>query len=304
MSKIVKFENSSVEVQKIEGVWMFELYSVGMALGQIKKNSKGMIYPRKDRIDENVKNAEIQPCVRNGHKYLTESQVYDLMLETRTDKCRAFRKWLTNEVLPELNRTGTYSVNKEESKQLEFYEYFDKTYNGNSVLTATDIEVLFKVSNSSVNAYAKKYLKKDSEYYLLTGAELVAWKNENPRVSKLSSTVTVITKGGFEKICRYFNLTIETPKLFIEDKSQTEPEKKKTEYCLIRNNNFAQEEIERIKNYLVAVSVAVYSCNKHNLKVDEMAVRRKNLEEITSELQSRVCVLAHMKLSTTTEYKF
>ncbi len=169
MSKIVKFENNSVEVQKIEGVWMFELYSVGMALGQVKKNSKGVIYPAKDRIDKNIENGEIKPCVRNAHKYLTESQVYDLMLETRTDKCKAFRKWLTNEVLPELNRTGTYSTNKSDPKQLEFYEYFDKSYKGNPVLTVTDIEAIFKIPHGSVNIYAKNIWKRIQNIIFLLG---------------------------------------------------------------------------------------------------------------------------------------
>jgi hypothetical protein len=36
-----------------------------MALGQIKE-AKGNLYPRKERIDENLKNAEIKPVVRNG----------------------------------------------------------------------------------------------------------------------------------------------------------------------------------------------------------------------------------------------
>ena len=98
MKKLMRFENSDVQMVQIDGVWYFELYSVGMALGQIKKNAKGVIYPAKDRIDKNAENAEIKPCVRNVHKYITEEQLYDLMLETRTDKCRVFRKWLTNEV--------------------------------------------------------------------------------------------------------------------------------------------------------------------------------------------------------------
>jgi len=70
MNKIMKFENTPINIQIINGIPMFELYSVGMALGQVKKNSKGTIYPAKDRIDKNAENAEIQPCVRNVHKYI------------------------------------------------------------------------------------------------------------------------------------------------------------------------------------------------------------------------------------------
>ena len=77
MNKIVKFENTAIDVQIIDGTPMFELYAVGMALGQLK-TAKGKNYARKDRIDENVKSAEIQPVVRNGQPYITESQIYDI----------------------------------------------------------------------------------------------------------------------------------------------------------------------------------------------------------------------------------
>lgn len=91
---------------------MFEVYSTGMALGQVKFNSVGTAYPRKDRIDENLKNAEIIPCVHNGHSYITEEQLYDLMLEMKTDKVKPFRKWVTSEVLPSLRKYGKYSMVK------------------------------------------------------------------------------------------------------------------------------------------------------------------------------------------------
>jgi len=81
-----------------------------MALGQAKANGVGKVYPRKDRIDENLESADIAPCVRNGHKYITEPQLYDLMLEVKTDKVKPFRKWITSELLPAIRKTGKYEV--------------------------------------------------------------------------------------------------------------------------------------------------------------------------------------------------
>lgn len=100
------FEGTQVYIIEKDGEPMFEVYSTGMALGQVKFNSVGTAYPRKDRIDENLKNAEIIPCVRNGHSYITEEQLYDLMLEMKTDKVKPFRKWVTSEVLPAIRKTG------------------------------------------------------------------------------------------------------------------------------------------------------------------------------------------------------
>lgn len=113
MNEIMKFEDKNVDILIENDEPLFEVYSTGMALGQVKKNAVGNSYPRKERIDENLVNAEIQPCVRNGHKYITESQLYDLMLEMKTDKVRPFRKWVTNVVLPSIRKTGGYVDNDE-----------------------------------------------------------------------------------------------------------------------------------------------------------------------------------------------
>ena len=73
MEELKVFEGNEVKIIELNGEPMFEIYSTGMALGQVKRNSIGVSYPRKDRIDENIKNAEIKPCVHNGHNYINES---------------------------------------------------------------------------------------------------------------------------------------------------------------------------------------------------------------------------------------
>ena len=104
------FEGMQVEIIEINGEPYFEIYSTGMALGQVKFNSVGKAYPRKDRIDENIQSAGISVCVRNGHSYISEEQLYDLMLEMKTDKVKPFRKWVTSKVLPSIRKTGSYST--------------------------------------------------------------------------------------------------------------------------------------------------------------------------------------------------
>ena len=102
-----EFEGNGVGIIIENGEPLFELYSTGMALGQVKE-SKNRKYPRKDRIDTNVANADIEPVVHNGQLYLTEETLYDFMLETKTDKCKLFRKWITSEVLPAIRKNGGY----------------------------------------------------------------------------------------------------------------------------------------------------------------------------------------------------
>lgn len=217
MKKLMKFENSDIQMIQINGIWYFELYSIGMALGQFRI-AKGKKYPAKDRIDKNAKNAEIKPVVRNAQPFITEEQLYDLMLETRTDKCRVFRKWLTNEVLPALNHEGTYTM-KHEPKPAKEYEYFDKTYNGEPVLTTADIEHITSIKQATIAWWFRQKAEAVKDYYYLEKLELQKFKNENPRLPRLSKQLYAITRSGFVKFCKAYGINMEEPKCF-EQKEQ------------------------------------------------------------------------------------
>lgn len=295
MDKLVKFENTSIDVQIINGIPMFELYAVGMALGQIKKNSKGTLYPAKDRIDKNVKNAEIQPCVRNAHSYITESQIYDLMLETKTDKCRAFRKWLTNEVLPELNKTGSYSTPKaKQEKQLELYNYVEKTYNGEPVMTVADVKHFTNIEEYQIRRILKAAGKEGSDYHILKGRQLVRFKIENKSTHSPSNILMVVTRTGFGVICGYSN--IEAPKLFLETKTVKE-------YVVVIGNQQIKSSIEKIRKHMTAIDVLLDKYYRHNIELDDMNALRKTLREIGLELGAEISGLGREKFETTTKMK-
>ena len=89
------------------GLPMFEIYSTGMALGYAK-TAKGKQYPRTERIDKTIKIADISTVVHDGQLFMNENQLYDFMFEAHTEKCKPFRKWVVEEVLPMINKTGGY----------------------------------------------------------------------------------------------------------------------------------------------------------------------------------------------------
>ena len=111
MNEIMKFEDTEVEIVEVNGEPHFEVYSTGKALGYARWNGgRTSCTPQRNRIENTIKNAEISPVVLNGQKFFSEAQLYDFMLEARTDKCKPFRKWVTGTVLPSLRRTGTYTL--------------------------------------------------------------------------------------------------------------------------------------------------------------------------------------------------
>ena len=206
MNEIMKFENNDVEIiQDENGEPLFEIYSTGKALGHIKKNAVGACYPRKERIEENLKNAEITPCVRNGHKYINESQLYDFMLEARTDKCRIFRKWVTNEVLPTIRKTGKYKLSTLPAPTLS-YTYINKTFRGRPVLTATDISGIYGLNNITLYNFIKKKLTPDLDYTLLEGDILKEYTKENPQLPRSRKSLFIIYNTGLSRIMTYYEL--------------------------------------------------------------------------------------------------
>ena len=160
MNELMIFENTEVEIITNEkGEPLFEIYSTGMALGHIKYNGVGKAYPRKERINKDIENAEISICVQDGHKYFTEEALYDFMLECRTEKCKPFRKWVTHEVLPQIRKQGYYiskSITDEQIKQLEsevqdlknklHHERTQRLYNSNEIVKLINVDGLISSS--------------------------------------------------------------------------------------------------------------------------------------------------------------
>lgn len=218
MQELMQFDGNSVEIiQDENGNPLFEVYSTGMALGHVKKNAVGVCYPRKERIDENLKSAEITPCVHNGHKYVDESQLYDFMLEARTDKCRKFRKWVTNEVLPSIRKTGSYSVPTTPQPPELPYTYIEKTYHARPVLTANDISNIFGVNPITLYNFITTRLLPDRDYDLLQGETLKEYTKENPDLPRCRKSIFVIYNTGLSRIISYFNLEgNKTPKFMTE----------------------------------------------------------------------------------------
>lgn len=214
MSEIMKFENNDVEIiQDENGEPLFEIYSTGMALGYVTV-AKGKVYPQKIRIDKIVKNAEIKPVVHGVQLFINESQLYDFMLEARTDKCRIFRKWVTNEVLPSIRKTGNYSVPKVPSLP---YTYIEKTFHGRPVLTASDVSNIYGINLATLYSHIKSALTPDRDYSLLTGDELKEYNKENPQLFKCKKSLFVIYNMGLSRIISYYELdNSKTPNFMAE----------------------------------------------------------------------------------------
>lgn len=143
----------------------------------------------------------------NGGIVVTESG-YLMLVKSFTDD-------LSWKVQRQLVKTYfRYKKSLPEPKPTKPYEYFDKTYNGVPVLTSADMEYLTKINHSTIDWNLRTKFISGKDFYYIFGNELKKYKKENPKASKMSSALYLVTREGFIKICRAYGVQIETPKCF------------------------------------------------------------------------------------------
>lgn len=74
-----------------------------------------------DHVDDEDKlnNASLSSLGQRGGWLINESGLYSLVLSSKLPDARRFKRWVTNEVLPAIRKTGSYSVNQKPQSNLE-----------------------------------------------------------------------------------------------------------------------------------------------------------------------------------------
>jgi len=197
---------------------LFELYSVGQALGYVKidvKNGKEYIRVREDRIDIIAKNADIQPFSHDGRKFLNEDMLYDFIFEAKTKKSKPFRKWVTSEVLPTLRKTGKYELHNDNEEENNYYLKIEP-----SKLEQKAIELFDELNERTdeLGEYFNKFIKdclsdnatkenckkaKDTLIMILGNGEYAIYEDIPLEKIKNANTLAILYD-----ICKNINLSI------------------------------------------------------------------------------------------------
>ena len=137
----LKFNGLEFEVLEVDNKLYFPLLKSGMALGYTT-SAKGKNYANKERIAKVIKNGNIEVVSFNESftqrktvdttmftqgthnkiddtMFVEEHQLYMFMIVSRSPKCNDFMIWITNEVLPQIRRTGGYiPVSAEDTEEM------------------------------------------------------------------------------------------------------------------------------------------------------------------------------------------
>lgn len=219
MNNLMIFENKEVEVFEFEGNVLFnprhvgeclELTDSAVRMAMSKMNEKQVI----NLNNSNVKDIDVRKLANRGENFLTESGVYKLIFKSRKQEAEKFQDWVTDEVLPQVRKTGGYinttadmndedilsralqianSRIEERNKQIKELkpkaEYTDMVLQSNNTFTIRQIANDYGMSAQEFN----KLLNKFEIQYKQSGQ----WLLYKPYKDKgyACSETTIISKG-------------------------------------------------------------------------------------------------------------
>lgn len=152
---------------------------------------------------------------QNSITVLTESGYLMLAKSFTDDKAWDVQRTLVKSYFRAKSEEPKYEQMKLEEKP---YEYFDKFFGGQPVLTVTDLEHLTGVSGGTITYVLRKFCTENTDYIDLMGSELCVFKKENPKVCRNINRAIIVFKSGFDVIEKRYGFTSKAPKNMIEEK--------------------------------------------------------------------------------------
>lgn len=112
------FESHAVRTLVKDG----EIWFVAADVCDVLEHSNSrMAIARLDDDEKSVSNAYTSSGAAGAHEVniINESGLYSLILTSRKPKAKAFKRWITHEVLPSIRKTGRYEARRQEASAVE-----------------------------------------------------------------------------------------------------------------------------------------------------------------------------------------
>ena len=118
------FNGNSIEIFELNGIIYFNPRHVGACLGLTDSAVRKAIGKMNQSQVRKLKNSDVKICLnRNlnnaGENFLTESGFYQLAFRSDKPEAERFTNWVTDEVLPQIRKTGQYSLVQQAPLSLE-----------------------------------------------------------------------------------------------------------------------------------------------------------------------------------------
>ncbi|MGN1480733.1 BRO-N domain-containing protein [Porcipelethomonas sp.] len=188
MNNLIQLNYNGSEIRTIDDNgqiwWVLKDVCNVLGISHIKDTVK--------RLDEDeVGQTEVVDSLGRKQKsyVVNESGIYSVILRSDKPEAKPFRRWITHEVLPEIRRTGSYSLTSSQKK--------NKTWYGVPVLTVADIAQYLGTSRDAARKKIIANLRNGLDYFVLSGYSLQLFKFENRDISVMATHLLLIKQDAF-----------------------------------------------------------------------------------------------------------
>lgn len=118
MNEVSIFRNESFGEVRVAGTSEQPLFCLADVCKVLELGNPSQV---KTRLDDGVISNEVIPDSLGRQQEMTfvnEDGLYDVILDSRKPQAKAFRKWITSEVLPSIRKSGSYPVQSLSRKEL------------------------------------------------------------------------------------------------------------------------------------------------------------------------------------------
>lgn len=124
---------------------------------------------------------------------VNEYGLYNLVLSSRKPEAKAFKRWITHEVIPAIRKTGRYAITKAEPALIKYYK-------GLRVVTKQDLVQILHIARTNLHKCIRHpyFMQEGKDYFLLEGRDLFEFRTRYRM--KPTNRLTLITASGVEKI--------------------------------------------------------------------------------------------------------
>ena len=206
MNDLMIFEGNQVEVFEYNGEVLFNPKDVAKCLDiknvndNISRMNKNQVRKLTNKDISKVGYSDFRKLHNTGENFLTEAGVYKLIFKSHKEAAERFQDWVTDEVLPSIRKTGTYSTKDEyiseidiAKAELSLVEATAKLLNLNNsskLLLATNVYENHNIPTNLLPQYTK------SEGTLLPATTLL--KNNNINISTQKFNKILLKQGILE----------------------------------------------------------------------------------------------------------
>jgi len=171
MNNLMIFENKQVEVFEWKGQVLFNPKHVADCLDISDVNSSIRNFNDNQVVkltNSKMHNMQFRKLHSTGENFLTESGVYKLIFKSKKAEAERFQDWVTDEVLPQIRKTGSYANNQNSIN--EFKGQLTTMVNNLFEDKLKEVKEYYKINSKSkfdLSSYIKKrlgILRADDEY--------------------------------------------------------------------------------------------------------------------------------------------